>query len=106
MAWMGTSIWLLARSFRTVLRHPLLLITGAGFWNLGILIGVVAILAGQSTGYRWLEFPPYAALVLLIAYSLSMSWAALMLRFRRGEQICITQLDLLGAFLWLPWMFA
>src|SRR5947207_8888936 len=44
MAAMGTSIWLMARLCRTVLRHPLLLITGAGFWNLGIMIGVIAIL--------------------------------------------------------------
>jgi len=106
MAAMGTAIWLMARLCRTVLRHPLLLITGAGFWNLGILIGVTAILAGQSTGYQWLEFPPYASLVLLIAYSLIMSWAVMMFRFRRGEQIYITQWYLLGAFLWFPWMYA
>src|SRR5256885_4632690 len=60
MAAMGTAIWLMARLCRTVLRHPLLLMTGAGFWNLGVLIGVVAILAGESTGYQWLEFPPYS----------------------------------------------
>src|SRR5205814_2916548 len=105
MAGMGTSIWLMARLCRTVLRHPLLLITGAGFWNLGIMIGVIAILAGQSTGYQWLEFPPYAALVLLIAYSLIISWAILMFRFRRGGQIYITQWYLLGAFLWFPWLY-
>jgi cytochrome c oxidase cbb3-type subunit 1 len=105
MAAMGTSIWLMARLCRTVLRHPLLLITGAGFWNLGIMIGVTAILAGQGTGYQWLEFPPYAALVLLIAYSLIISWAILMFRFRRGGQIYITQWYLLGAFLWFPWMY-
>src|ERR1043166_523477 len=105
MAAMGTSIWLMARLCRTVLRHPLLLITGARFWDLGILIGVIAILAGQSTGYQWLEFPPYVGLVLLIAYSLIMSWAVLMFRFRRGEQIYITQWYLLGAFLWFPWVY-
>src|SRR6266550_9568819 len=50
MAAMGTAIWLMARLCRTVLRHPLLLVAGAGFWNLGVLIGVIAVLAGQSTG--------------------------------------------------------
>jgi cytochrome c oxidase cbb3-type subunit I len=106
MAAMGTSIWLMARLCRTVLRHPLLIVAGAAFWNLGVLIGVVAILAGESTGYQWLEFPPYAALVLFIAYTLIMSWAVLMFRFRRGEQIYITQWYLLGAFLWFPWLYA
>jgi len=106
MAAMGTAVWLMARLCRTVLRRPLLLVAGAGFWNLGVLIGVVAVLAGQSTGYQWLEFPPYAAVVLFVAYTIIMSWAVLMFRFRRGEQIYITQWYLLGAFLWFPWLFA
>jgi cytochrome c oxidase cbb3-type subunit 1 len=106
MAAMGTAIWLMARLCRTVLRHPLLLVAGAGFWNLGVMIGVTAILAGESTGYQWLEFPPYAAAVLFVAYTLIMSWAVLMFRFRRGEQIYITQWYLLGAFLWFPWLYA
>ncbi len=105
MAGIGTSIWLMARLSRTTLRHPLLLVAGAAFWNLGVLLGVGAILVGQSTGYEWLEFPSYAAIVLFIAYSLVMSWAVLMLRFRRGGHLYITQWYLLGAFLWFPWLY-
>jgi cytochrome c oxidase cbb3-type subunit I len=106
MAAMGTAVWLMARLCRTTLRHPLLIVAGTWFWNIGILIGVVGILMGYSTGYQWLEFPPYAALVLFVAYALIMSWAVLMFRFRRGEQIYITQWYLLGAFLWFPWLYA
>ena len=106
MAAMGTAIWLMARLCRTILRHPLLLVTGASFWNLGVLLGVGAILAGDSTGYQWLEFPPYAAVILFVAYSIIMSWAVLMFRFRRGDQIYITQWYLVGAFLWFPWLYA
>ncbi|MDQ6861148.1 MAG: cbb3-type cytochrome c oxidase subunit I, partial [Verrucomicrobiota bacterium] len=105
MAGIGTSIWLMARLCRTTLRHPLLLVAGAAFWNLGVLVGVCAILGGDSTGYQWLEFPPYAALILFVAYSLIMSWAVLMFRFRRGGHIYITQWYLLGAFLWFPWLY-
>src|SRR6266403_1870453 len=82
MAGMGTAIWLMARLCRTVLRHPLLLMTGAAFWNLGVLLGLGAIIAGDSTGYQWLEFPPYAAVILFVAYAMIMSWAVLMFRFR------------------------
>src|SRR5438477_1462893 len=106
MAGMGTAIWLMARLCRTVLRRPLLLVAGAGFWNFGVLLGTGAILAGDSTGYQWLEFPPYAALILFIAYCLIISWAVLMFRFRRGDQIYITQWYLIGAFLWFPWLYA
>lgn len=105
MAAIGTSIWLMARLCRTTLRHPLLLMTGAVFWNVGVLVGVVAILAGASTGYQWLEFPPYVAAILFVAYSLVLSWAVLMFRFRREGHIYITQWYLLGAFLWFPWLY-
>src|SRR3954468_18986065 len=106
MAAMGTAVCLMARLCRTTLRHPLLVVAGIWFWNIGVLIGVIAILMGYSTGYQWLEFPPYAAAVLLTAYILIMSWAVLMFRFRRGQQIYITQWYLLGAFLWFPWLYA
>lgn len=106
MVAMGTAIWLMARLCRTTLRHPLLIVAGTWFWNIGVAIGVVAILMGYSTGYEWLEFPPYAAAILLVAYTLIISWAFLMFRFRRGEQIYITQWYLLAAFLWFPWLYA
>jgi cytochrome c oxidase cbb3-type subunit 1 len=106
MVGMGTAIWLMARLCRTTLRHPLLLVAGAWFWNIGVLLGVGGILAGDSTGYQWLEFPPYAAIVLFAAYALIISWAVLMFRFRRGAQIYISQWYLLGAFLWFPWLYA
>lgn len=105
MAGMGTAIWLMARLCRTTLRHPLLLVAGGAFWNLGVLLGVGAILGGASTGYQWLEFPPFAAIILFAAYTLIVSWAVLMFRFRRGDAIYITQWYLLGAFLWFPWMY-
>src|SRR5213078_4021576 len=95
MAGMGTAIWLMARLCRTTLRHPLLLVTGAAFWNLGGRRGVGGILAGDSTGYEWLEFPGYSAIVLFVAYLLIMTWALLMFRYRRGDHIYITQWYLL-----------
>src|SRR5436189_2863996 len=106
MVAMGTAIWLMARLCRTTLRHPLIIVTGIWFWNIGLLIGVIGILMGYRTGYDWLEFPPYAAVVLFVAYALIISWAVLMFRFRRGDQIYITQWYLLGAFLWFPWLYA
>src|SRR5947207_13383579 len=41
---MGTAIWLMARLCRTTLRHPLLLVTGGAFWNLGVPLGICGIL--------------------------------------------------------------
>src|SRR5437588_9525065 len=106
MAGMGTAIWLMARLCRTVLRYPLLLVAGACLWDLGVFLGVCGIVLGDSSGYQWLEFPRYAAIILFVAYTLVASWAVLMFRYRRGEQIYITQWYLLGAFLWFPWLYA
>src|SRR5207237_9584754 len=105
MAGIGTAIWLMARLCRSVLRYPLLLLAGACFWNLGVLLGVGGILLGDSTGYQWLEFPGYAAIILFVAYTLVASSAVLMFRYRRGDQIYLTQLYLLGWFLWFPWLY-
>jgi len=106
MAGMGTAIWLMARLCRTTLRHPLLLIAGAAFWNLGVLMGIGAIVAGNTTGYEWLEFPGFSAFTLFIAYLLIMTWALIMFRYRRRGHVYITQWYLLGAFLWFPWLYA
>jgi cytochrome c oxidase cbb3-type subunit I len=106
MAGMGTAVWLMARLCRSTLRFPLLIAAGAVFWNVGVLIGVGAILLGDSTGFQWLEFPRYVAVILFVAYTLMASWAVLMFRHRRGDQIYITQWYLLGAFLWFPWLYA
>src|SRR2546430_9437806 len=106
MVAMGTAIWLMARLCRPTLRHALIIVTGIWFWNIGVVIGVIGILMGYSTGCDWLEFPTYAAVVLFVAYTLIISWAVLMFRFRRGDQINITQWYLLAAFLWFPWLYA
>src|SRR5438034_7523366 len=105
MAGMGTAIWLMARLCRTVLRYPLLLVAGAGFWNLGVLLGVGGILVGDSTGYQWLEFPHYAAIVLFVAYTLVVSCAVLMFRFRRVAQIYFSHWYLMGAFICYPCLY-
>src|SRR2546430_4072714 len=46
MAAMGTASWLMARLCRTTLRHPLLIVAGTWFWNIGVLVWASAILMG------------------------------------------------------------
>lgn len=106
MAGMGTAIWLMARLCRTTLRHPLVLIAGAAFWNLGVMMGIGAILAGNTTGFEWLEFPSFSAITLFVAYLMIMTWTLIMFRYRRRGHVYITQWYLLGAFLWFPWLYA
>ncbi len=106
MVGIGTAIWLMARLCRTTLRHPLLLVAGAGFWNLGVFVGLLAdsgratapVISGSSSRLTRPSF--FSSPTPLIV-----SWAVLMFRFRREGHIYITQWYLLGAFLWFPWLY-
>src|SRR6185295_6801570 len=50
-------IWLLARLGRVRVAKFGLIAFGAKLWHCGVLVGLVAILAGQTTGHEWLELP-------------------------------------------------
>src|SRR5437764_7030902 len=81
MAGMGTAIWLMARLCRTVLRYPLLLVASAAFWNLGVLLGVGAILFGNTTGFQCIEFPSNPAIMFFIGSQFLASWSVICFRF-------------------------
>ncbi|MFA7344791.1 MAG: cbb3-type cytochrome c oxidase subunit I [Terrimicrobiaceae bacterium] len=105
-AGIGTGLWLMARLCRVPLMHSKLLVGAAIFWNLGILVGVLGILAGDSRSVEWLEFPGYATPILFVAYACIGVWGVIMFRFRRPGHIYVSQWYLLAAFLWFPWMYA
>ena len=102
----AVAFWLMARLARTRLRHPGLLLIAGGFWNLGVTIGVIGILAGDSTSIEWLEIPPYATPLLFVAYALVGIWAIITFRFRRAEHVYVSQWYLLAALFWFPWLYS
>ncbi|MGH8046319.1 MAG: cbb3-type cytochrome c oxidase subunit I [Chthoniobacterales bacterium] len=102
----GVGIWLMGRLCRVALRHRGLLMGAGVVWNLGVLLGAVGILAGQSRGIEWLEFPGWATPVLFVAFALIGMWAVIMFRFRRPGHVYVSQWYLLAAFLWFPWLYA
>ncbi|MBX3745182.1 MAG: cbb3-type cytochrome c oxidase subunit I [Verrucomicrobiae bacterium] len=57
---MAVGLWVVARASRQRLQAPFLIGLGGACWNLGILGGVVGVLAGYSTGREWLEMPVWA----------------------------------------------
>ena len=77
----AVAFWLMARLSRAQLRHAGVLIMAACFWNLGVTIGIIGILAGDSTSIEWLEIPPYATPLLFVAYALISVWAVITFRF-------------------------
>ena len=102
----AVAFWLMARLSRARLRHAGLLVIAACFWNLGVTLGVIGILAGDSTSIEWLEMPPYATPLLFVAYALVGVWAVITFRFRRTEHIYVSQWYLLAALFWFPWLYS
>jgi cytochrome c oxidase cbb3-type subunit I len=105
-AGLGVGLWLLARLGRAELAKPWLIATGAKLWHLGVLVGLIAILAGQTSGYEWFELPRYAAVILFLGFMLITIWA-FVTHARRAEGLLYpSQWFVLAALFWFPWIFS
>jgi cytochrome c oxidase cbb3-type subunit I len=105
-AGLGVGLWLLARLGRVPMRYPLPAIGGAVFWNLGVTIAFIGILLGDSTGFEYLELPPYSVLILFLGYLLLGVQAAVMFHHRRERLTFVSQWFLFVALFWFPWIYS
>jgi len=102
----GVGLWLMARLCRVPLLHPTIVISAGIIWNIGVMVGTIGILIGDSRSIEWLEFPAYSTPILFVAYALIGIWAIVMFRFRKPGHVYVSQWYLLAAFLWFPWLYA
>jgi cytochrome c oxidase cbb3-type subunit 1 len=99
-------LWLVCQLGRTRLAAPALVIAGCVVWNLGMTVGLLGILAGDSTGFEWLEIPQYGAALLFFGY-LAMALAGfLSFRHRAERALHISQWFFLAALFWFPWIYS
>src|SRR5439155_23239958 len=103
---LGAALWMIARLGRTPLLQPGYIVLGALLWNVGVKIGVFGILIGDTTGYEWLEMPPYASPILFLAYSMIGIPALLAFHHRREPTLYVSQWFLLAALFWFPWIYS
>ena len=102
----GVSLWLLARLGRTTLVQRFFVTIGASLWNLGVTLGVLAILSGQSTGFENLEMPFYAVLLVFLGYLFIGVCAILTLHERCQRSLFVSQWFVLTALFWFPWIYS
>ena len=102
----AVTLWMLCRlgGNRFVFQVPVIIATK--IWNLGVTIGVIAILAGASTGFEWLEMPSYAAAFLFVAYLVIGLCAVVTFQLRRHCELYPSQWFLLAALFWFPWIYS
>src|SRR5205814_5973445 len=87
----GILLWLMARLSRAPILYPGLLITGGIIWNVGVLIGIIAILAVGGSSIEWLELPPYVPPILVAGYAFIATWAIAPFRLRPEQHVYVSQ---------------
>ena len=105
-AGLGVGIWILTHLGGDRLTGRWMITVGAKLWNLGLTIGIIGILAGDSTGYPLLEIPAYSALFLFVGYATISAFALLTFRRRRNTELFISHWFLVAALFWFPWIYS
>jgi cytochrome c oxidase cbb3-type subunit I len=103
---LGVMLWIFARLSQTELVLPLVPIVAANIWHFGVLIGIVAILIGDSTGFMWLEFPRGSSVLLFAAFLLIAISAVATFGQRKERELYPSHWFLLAALLWFPWIYS
>jgi len=103
---LGVMLWIFARLSRSELALPLVPVVAANLWHLGVLVGVVAILLGDSTGFAWLEFPRGSSVLLFAAFLLIAISAVATFGARRERELYPSHWFLLAALFWFPWIYS
>jgi cytochrome c oxidase cbb3-type subunit 1 len=104
-AGLALMLWLLCRLGRTALVGTAAVGIASVFWNLGVLIGIVGILTGHTTGFDWLEFPRAGSSIMFGSYAVLGVCALLTFRARRLGELYPSQWYILAALFWFPWLY-
>lgn len=105
-AGLGVALWVLARLSQAPLRGAIVPIVAANLWHLGVLVGLAAILIGDSTGFAWLEFPRGSSVPIFFAYLLLALWAMMLFARRHERALYPSQWFLVAALFWFPWIYS
>ncbi len=104
-AGLGTALWIMGRLCRTPLTKTAMLVVAGHLWNLGVLIGVSAILMGFGTSIQFLDFPVGIWPLMFVSYALIAGYMVVMFKVRRDGHIYISQWYILAACFWFPWVY-
>jgi len=104
-AGIGVMIWLMARLTRTQVRHAATIIVIGHVWNVAVAFAVLSVWFGFGRSIPFLDFPSWVSPLLLISYALLVVWLVPMFRNRRSASVYISEMYVIGAAVWFPWIF-
>ena len=105
MAAVGTLLWLQARLFKVRLPFRKLLPVTCVIWNLTVLGGVIAILAGYGSSIEWLEFPPQALGAFAFIFLILLATSFRMFQVRNVAHTYVSSWYLFAAVIWFPILY-
>ncbi len=103
---LGVLLWIFARLSQAELVLPLVPVVAAHIWHVGVLLGTIGILTGNSTGFAWLEYPRLVFPLLLVAFILIAISAVATFGQRKERELYPSHWFLLAALLWFPWIYS
>ncbi len=98
----GTLLWLQARLCQVKLPFRGPLIIGGILYNLGMVLGVIAVLAGYSTGVETLEFPVWAMTFLVLPFVVIVIANFTMYARKKTQHTYVSQWYLMAVTVWFP----
>ncbi len=102
----AVALWLLARLGGAPLRGLGLVKIGGAFWNLGVTLGLIGILAGDLTSFSLLQTPVYVQPLLLIAFAAIGTAGVLAWSGRRVGRTFAAQWYAVAALFAFPWVYS
>jgi cytochrome c oxidase cbb3-type subunit 1 len=103
---LGVMLWIFARLSQSKLELPIIPVVAAHFWHLGVMVGTLAILTGNSSGFTWLEFPRAGAMLIGVGFVLIAISAVATFGQRKERELYPSHWFFLAALLWFPWIYA
>ncbi|HEU5396605.1 MAG TPA: cbb3-type cytochrome c oxidase subunit I [Verrucomicrobiae bacterium] len=105
-AGLGVALWIFTQLGQAPLRDQIVPVTAANLWHLGVFIGLLEVLSGNSTGFDWLEFQRGSSVLLFFAYVMLATWGMANVAGRRDRALKPSHWFLLAALLWFPWIYS
>ena len=103
---LGVMLWIFTRLSQAPLALPIVPVVAANLWHVGVLVGTVAILIGESTGHPWLEYPRPAAVLLFAAFMLIAVTAVATFGARLNRELYPSHWFMFAALLWFAWSYS
>lgn len=105
MAAVATALWMAPRLAKRPLVVPRVAVWGFRLWNLGMVLGAVAVASGWTDGLEWLEFPWPIDILFVLGGGMAGVPIIVTLVTSKVPHAYVSAWYLGAAFLWFPILF-